>query len=234
MRLPLIRSTWCFDCDGTILDSSATFVMAHTQAVVALGGRPVREYWRRRRAGESEKALCAAAGLPASGFARYQRLRQEAFDTCSLTPSPLPAAALLVGRLSLIGAEVVVISHRSSPESLVRDLRRARVLPFLSNIFATKAPRRVGHRRRDAGAAKSEILKDIAARGPAVMVGDSVTDIAAAESIGMASIGVASGCSSMRRLAVSGATLVVPSLSALYAILFDQGLISSSPLLPTR
>src|SRR5689334_11675101 len=110
-------STWCFDCDGTILESSAQFVAAHTQAAAALGGTPVREYWRRRRAGESEETLCAAAGL--REFARYQQLRQQVFDTWPTPLSPLPAAVPLIARLRSIGAEVVIISHRSSLASLV-------------------------------------------------------------------------------------------------------------------
>jgi phosphoglycolate phosphatase-like HAD superfamily hydrolase len=54
------------------------------------------------------------------------------------------------------------------------------------------------------------------------MVGDSETDIAAACSAGVLSIGVASGISSMARLAAGGATWVVPSLTDLYDTLFEH------------
>jgi phosphoglycolate phosphatase-like HAD superfamily hydrolase len=222
LGLAVRGSTWCFDCDGTILDTSATFEAAHTQAVVALGGTPVRNYWRRRRAGESEETLFAAAGLPGSEFTRYERLKQQVFDTCPLIPAPLPAARPLIGRLWSSGAEVVVISHRPSVDSLVSDLANAGLLRFMSTLYATKAPRSAGGAPPNPRTAKAEILKGFAARRPTVMVGDSVSDIAAAEAIPIGSIGVATGCCSMSRLAAAGATWVMPSLSDLYATLFNQ------------
>jgi phosphoglycolate phosphatase-like HAD superfamily hydrolase len=218
----LVRgSTWCFDCDGTILDTSPTFETAHARAVTALGGTPVRDYWRRRRAGESEETLFAAAGLHESEFTRYETLKAKAFDTCPLIPAPLPAAKTLIGRLWSSGAEVVVISHRPSVDSLVSDLTHAGLLRFMSTLYATKAPRGAGGAPPNPRMAKAEILKGFAARRPTVMVGDSVSDIAAAGAVPIGSIGVASGCCSMSRLAAAGATWVMPSLSEVYAALFN-------------
>ena len=216
-------SQWCFDCDGTILDSARVFTAAYERAVCALGGTPVSDYWHRRRAGESDARLCVVAGVRPADFEQYRRLRQEAFDTTTAVAPPFAAARPLFQRLRLLGLQVVVISYRSSAISLLRDLHEAGLSGYASHWYATKEPLagcRTGS--DDASAGKYEVLRRLSVSAPTVMVGDSESDIRAARSAGVSSIGLASGCSSARELLQAGADWVFPSVDHLYACLRSE------------
>lgn len=227
---------WCFDCDGTLLDSMPRFEEIYRHTVLRLGGRPVTDYAMHRRAGASERRLCRMAGLGDDAFPEYMVWRQRAFEACREPLRELPRAACLLASLRGAGAVIVVVSHRASLVSLTRDLQRAGLLADVSACFATKTSAIAAARGATArgGGGKADILRRLRSRGPTVMVGDSDADVAAAQTAGVASIAVASGCCSAERLRASGADPVYESLIELHRSMHERGgglLCRAAPLL---
>jgi HAD superfamily hydrolase (TIGR01509 family) len=210
-----------FDIDGTLVDSNYLHVEAWSHAVAELDLDV--DAWRIHRAigMDSAKMLEAVLGENADRF-REEAKRLHSRFYAELAPRLRPFAGAPDLLRALAGRGTTVVLATSAPEGELRQLRatlEARdaiaVVTSAADVDTAKpAPDIVQVAMRRAGVPASD----------AVMVGDTVWDVAAAGRAGVRCIGVQSGGVSAGELLDAGAIAVYADVADLLARLDDSAL----------
>ena len=203
------------DVDGTLVDSNYQHVLAWIEGFAASGQHPPA--WRiHRHVGMGGDQLIEAVAGPeveAGDGDRIRETREQVYAERYL-PSvrPFDDAIGFLRRLRAERRRIVLASSAKEHElERYRDLLDADSLTdgatSAADVDRTKpAP---------------DLLRaamDLGGGGPAVMVGDSVWDCAAAEPLGIPVIGVLAGGFGEDEFRAAGAVAVVPSLDAVPAL----------------
>jgi HAD superfamily hydrolase (TIGR01509 family) len=211
------------DVDGTLVDSNYQHVIAWDRAFRDHG--VVVPLWHLHRTigmgGDGFVAAVTDETVERSLGDDLRAAHREAFASELGRVAPLPGAHDLLATLLGAGSAVVLCSSAEQSElDVYLDLLgvRGRVETTTSaDVDATKpAPDLVG------------VALDRAGGGPAVMVGDTVWDVAAASKVGVPTIGLLSGGVGAGELSAAGAVQIYSGADDLCARLSDTPL-SPSP-----
>lgn len=217
MPIPLDRvQGWCFDLDGTLMDTD-------DETVEALG-RPLRFLGEERAAhlarwlvmfGETPmNALITAMdffGLDTLMFKLRARMRSTAPATFRLVPGVKP----LLRYLWEHDKQLAVVSTRSEVDAQI-FLRQHGLDAWFSLVATNATTRRLKPH-------PEPVLYAVARLGctldACVMVGDTPVDVRAARRAGVWAVGVRCGFGEARELHRAGAHLVLPSTADLLPLL---------------
>jgi HAD superfamily hydrolase (TIGR01509 family) len=208
-----------FDIDGTLVDSNYLHVDAWFRAFAGCG-RPV-DAWRIHRAigMDGEKLLDALlGGADHATRKRITELHEELYLPMAERLRPFADARKLLRTLTDRGTTVVLAT--SAPASELKKLRLTLQIEDAIDVdtssedvgTAKPAPDIVSVALERAGALPSE----------AVMIGDTVWDVAAAQQAGVACLGVLSGGISVDELRDAGAAAVYSDVADLLEHLDDS------------
>lgn len=182
--------TLVFDLDGTLLDVSARHHHVYSAVCGSLGGHPLDRaaYWHlmRQRTGLIE--ILARSGLSDSQLTAFETAFGESielpknlgFDT--LFPETVPVLTRLAATY-----RCALVSLRRSATALRAQLAVFGLTPFFESI-QNAAP------GADPAFEKARLIrKTVPEDDPAIVIGDSEADVAAANVLGHLSIAVSSG-----------------------------------------
>lgn len=201
-----------FDIDGTLVDSNYLHVDAWSRAFEDVG-QPV-EAWRIHRSigMDGEKLLDAL--LPDADRAvrnRASELHSEHYLPMAPRLRPFPGGPELLRELTKRG--LVVVLATSAPEDELKALRSTLQVEDAIDVVTSA---------EDVDTAKPapdivQVALERAATAPAdaVMIGDTVWDVKAAERAGVSCIGLRSGGISSNELRTAGAVAVYSDVSEL-------------------
>lgn len=223
MRAISSYKIWCFDLDGTLVDQQARYTQVYYDLIVRLGGTPVSDYWKRRRAGQTESDVFAQSGLSLSTLPTYDRMREENLENVNYLnlDRPFPTSHKLLEFLNNIGVKVWIVSHRWSPDRLSEQLTSLRLDKLLTGSICTKQNYHVGDTSplalssegaRIAFRAKAKALQKVGNPSQTVMIGDSPSDIIAARLAQVGSIAIPTGCHPQEILEKEAPDLLCSSL----------------------
>jgi len=206
------RKAVLFDIDGTLVDSNYLHIDAWDRAFVSVG-HPV-DVWRIHRSigMDSGKLLEALLGDDADELGDDAKdLHSSSYLEMTDRLRSFAGARELLAELAERGHPVVLAT--SAPENELKILLE--VVDADGAIDAVTSAEDVGTAKPDPDLI--QIALDKAGVGPdhAVMVGDSVWDIVAAERAGVTSIGVLSGGFGREELLSAGAAVVYDDVAEL-------------------
>ncbi|RMD89158.1 MAG: phosphoglycolate phosphatase [Alphaproteobacteria bacterium] len=220
MLPPFRASSVIFDLDGTLVDTAPDLTAALNHVLLAAGGTPLAPHEVRHMVGQGARALIER-GIAANGdrladadheamlaaFLRYYATHIADYGR------PFDGAAAVLQRLAAAGLQLGICTNK--PQALALALLDAIGLRhhFAAIVGADAAPEKKPH-----PAHLTAVLSALGRDGPAVMVGDSPTDVAAARACGMPVILVDYGYSRVPAAAL-GADAVISRLDALEALL---------------
>lgn len=197
-----------FDLDGTILNAQKRYYQVYRDIIAELGYKPVssRNYWTKRR---------NAAPIPHTQSNDFQlRFRKHIEDEKYLTlDTPYPEAIQALEALSE-RFPLYIVTLRQHRDRLMRQLNAFGLSRWFSPTHVL-TPKKKG---------KVQALSHIRPR-PFVVIGDTQVDIEAAESLGIAAIGVATGLRNRKFLSRLRPAKVLPNAKNLRAIIeqiYDQ------------
>lgn len=195
-----------FDCDGTLVDGQAAICNAMEAAFIAAGLPPPQRNAVRRIVGLSlPQALArlapqADASMHARALEAYKASFRGARSEGRVEEPLYPGIGTLLARMHGAGRALGVATGKSD-----RGLAHCLAQNGIASLFATlqTADR---HPSKPHPAMLEAALFDVAATpGEAVMVGDTVFDIAMARAAGVRAIGVAWGYHEPDELRAAGA-----------------------------
>jgi HAD superfamily hydrolase (TIGR01509 family) len=214
-------TTVLFDIDGTLVDSNYLHVEAWDRAFVA-AGHPV-DVWRIHRAigMDSSKMLERVLGSAAESIGdAAKEHHRRIYASMSERLRPIGGARELLGDLAERGHAVVLATSAPQEElDLLLD-----VLDVDDAVEAVTSAEDVESAKPSPDIIETALDRSHTAPENAVMVGDSVWDIVAAQRAGVASIGLLSGGYGREELLSAGAAAVYDDA----AQLLDQ--LASSPI----
>lgn len=177
-----------FDVDGTLLDTEGYIFGAFDAALASAGlpgapadvyrqvvGHPLEECYRLLAPGVDEQALCAAH--------RGWQLRHLEMV------KPMPGALDVLARLKADGLRLAAVTNRARPSSLA-SLGRA---GLLSNLDLVISADDVTRQKPDAEPVLVALRALEIPPSRAVMVGDTLVDIAAGRAAGVRTVAVSFG-----------------------------------------
>ena len=182
--------TLVVDLDGTLLDVSARHHHVYSTVCTSLGGVPLARagYWHLKRRRTSWTDILAQSDLSDDRVAEFEakfiELIEEpeslGFDV--LFPDTIPVLTRLAATF-----RVTLVSLRSSATALRAQLAVFALTPFFDAIEAAAAG-------SDPAFQKARLIRrTVPDDDPAVVIGDSEADVAAANALGYLSIAVCSG-----------------------------------------
>lgn len=194
---------WCFDLDGVLVDLKNRYIAVYHYLVKDLGGRPVEEYWEKRRLGKTESELFAESGLPKNLLGVYDQRRERLLEENNYLKLDhvFPGVYLLLEYLQKSNAKSWIITHRRCAESLSAQLDSLGLNKLITGWIHTNKncdSKNELLQLSDAGIrfasdAKAIVLKQIKQKGATVMLGDSPSDINAAHQAEVGSIALPTG-----------------------------------------
>jgi phosphoglycolate phosphatase len=214
--------TLVFDLDGTLLDVSARHHHVYSTVCSSLGGRPLDRaaYWhlKRQRTGLTE--ILVLSGLSDAELTAFEAAFAElielpdnlGFDV--LFPETVPVLTRLATTY-----RCTLVSLRRSPTALRAQLAVLALTPFFEAI-ETAAP------GVDPAFEKARLIrKTVPADDPAVVIGDTEADVAAANVLGYLSIAVSSGIRDGDILARDHSGYLVDGIGGVEEVLRREGLL---------
>jgi HAD superfamily hydrolase (TIGR01549 family) len=201
-----------FDIDGTLVDSNYLHIDTWDRALAEVG-HPV-DTWKIHRAigMDSGKLLEALLGDDASALGDDAKERHTALYMQNTGRLRVIAGANeLLAELERRGHPVVLAT--SAPESELKILLD--VLDVADSVQAVTSAEDVGTAKPDPDIIQVALDRAGASADAAVMVGDSVWDMVAAERAGVTSIGVLSGGFGREELISAGASAVYDDVADL-------------------
>jgi phosphoglycolate phosphatase len=182
--------TLVFDLDGTLLDVSARHHHVYSTVCVSLGGEPLARaaYWHFKRQRTPLPEILAQSGLDDSKVAAFEAQFSELIEVPDslgfdvLFPETIPVLTRLAATY-----RCGLVSLRSSTTALRAQLAVFALTPFFEIIeIAAAGP--------DPAFQKARLIrKTVPDDDPAVVIGDTEADVAAANALGYLSIAVSSG-----------------------------------------
>jgi HAD superfamily hydrolase (TIGR01509 family) len=208
-----------FDIDGTLVDSNYLHVDAWARAFGELDQQV--DSWRIHRSigMDGEKLLDELApGLDSAARTRATELHGQFYLASSSRLRPFAGSRELLRRLNDRGLTVVLAT--SAPEAELEQLRA--VLDVEDAIRVVTSSEDVSDAKPSPDIVQVALARAGVRANEAVMVGDTVWDVQAAERAGVACIGVRSGGVSLDELKSAGAVVVYSGVSDLLAHLGDS------------
>ncbi|MFZ0128867.1 MAG: HAD-IA family hydrolase [Candidatus Dormiibacterota bacterium] len=183
-------TTLVFDLDGTLLDVSARHHHVYSTVCSSLGGQPLARsaYWDLKRQHTACPEILAQSGLEDGQRSKFEEQFAElieipdslGFD--ALFPETIPVLTRLAATY-----RCALVSLRSSATALRAQLAVFALTPFFEVIETAAAG-------ADPAFAKARLIRlTVPPDDPAVVIGDTEADIAAASALGYVSIAVSSG-----------------------------------------
>lgn len=210
-----------FDCDGTLIDSQVNILRAMRQAFERHGLAPPPAHATRRVVGlslvESMRVLLpdAKPALHASLAEAYKGAFQRLRADRSLDPEPLyPGIAPLLERLRARGWQLGVATGKSD-----RGLALALAHHGLADHFVTLQTADRHPSKPHPAMLEAALAEAGAAPGEAVIIGDTVFDIAMGVAAGVRAIGVDWGYHDAGELIDAGAIGVAANAEALQGLI---------------
>jgi HAD superfamily hydrolase (TIGR01509 family) len=214
-----------FDIDGTLVDSNYLHVDAWDRAFAA-AGHPV-DVWRIHRAIGMDSAKLLERLLGDAADTAGPKAKEEhgkLYLGMTERLRPIGGARKLLAELARRGHTVVLAT--SAPQEELDVLLG--VLDVEDSVDAVTSAEDVGSAKPDPDIIETALSRASVTPDRAVLVGDSVWDIEAAQRAGVASVGVLSGGYSREELLGAGAAAVYEDA----AELLDK--LDESPLSPQR
>ncbi len=204
--------TVLFDIDGTLVDSNYLHVDAWERGL-AEAGIPAPAWRIHRSIGmDSSKLLEAIAGeAPGDATARAKELHSEYYKQAADRLRPFDGARDLVREIEERGVRVVLAT--SAPEDELEILRS--VLDLEDALTVVTSARDVDTAKPEPDIFEVALAKAEVGPDEALLVGDTVWDVLAANSAGLGTIGVLSGGVSDGELRDAGAIEVYEDVADL-------------------
>lgn len=202
--------TVLFDLDGTLLDHFAAIHRCHSHAMQRIGLTPPTMQQVRDAIGRGlEDAIADLAGP--QNVARILPIYLEHWRATNLDDVQLmPGAQELLTELNRRGVTCGVLTNKRGDASRVVCAHLG-ITPLVRGIFGAGDTRWLKPQREFADHALRELGGEAAS---AVLVGDSIYDVAAALEAGMTFVGVTTGTHAADELRAAGATEIFPDLPA--------------------
>jgi len=178
--------TLIFDLDGTLVDTAPDLLEALNAVLVQNGRTPVKHSDLRHLVGHGARVMLDTAfrmtGEPADGDALTRYF--DAFiahyrPNIAAGSRPFPGVVATLEKLRADGSRLGVLTNK--PQELTDLLLKALDLThFFDAIYGagrmsyTKPDARIFH----------DVVRDVGGSGPAIMVGDSITDVQTARAAG--------------------------------------------------
>jgi len=214
--------TLVFDLDGTLLDVSARHHHVYSTVCRSLGGHPLdlAAYWHLKRQRTGWPEILAQSGLGDAEVTPFEATFVElielpdslGFDV--LFPETIP----VLTRLAAI-YRCTLVTLRSSATAMRAQLAVFALTPFFDAIQSA-AP------GADPAFEKARLIrKTVPADDPAVVIGDTEADVAAANVLGYLSIAVSSGIRDRDILARDHPGYLVDDISGVEDVLHQERLL---------
>ncbi len=214
--------TLVFDLDGTLLDVSARHHHVYSTICRSLGGEPLArdEYWNLKRQRTGWPEILALSGLSGAEVATFEATFAELIELPDslgfdmLFPETIPVLTRLAAAY-----RCTLVSLRRSATALRAQLAVFALTPFFDAIQSA-AP------GGDPAFEKARLIrKTVPADDPAVVIGDTEADVAAANVLGYLSIAVSSGIRDRDILARDHPGYIVDGIGGVEDALHREGLL---------
>lgn len=209
-----------FDLDGTLVDTAPDLAAAMNHVLAGMGRPALPEASVRAMVGAGaraliERGLAATGGVPAEFdmAPALQRFLDWYSANIVRATRPFPGAEALLGELSAAGIALGLCTNKPQAltEALLEGLGLARWFGCVAGADAVSA-------RKPDPAHLDHVLDRLGGDGPALMVGDTATDVAAARALGLPVVLVDFGYSPVPARTLGG-DAVVGSLAELAAMI---------------
>ncbi len=218
---------WCFDLDGTLIDIKTRYTILHNKLITELGGRPITNYWQRRKEGKLEEELYFDTLTPKHMIYIYDKRREKLLEELNYLKFDrlFPAVYSLLKYLKRENRQANIVTHRSNFKNLILQLKTLKLEKLFTKKIITKKKnmnkkfKNLSFSKQGedlASLAKSEELKKFKNLFHTVMVGDSPTDISAAHIAKVDSIAIPTGLHDSDSLLKLKPTFLFKSIKNLY------------------
>ncbi|HWA85329.1 MAG TPA: HAD family hydrolase [Opitutus sp.] len=211
-------TTWLFDLDGTLVDHFDAIFRAHAHTMRQLGLPPPSMDQVRAAVGRGlEKAVETLVGPERvdAALAIYRPYWDATMlDDVRLFPGARELLALLHGR----GARLAILTNKHAPSSRL-ICKHLGIAPFLDAVFGAGDTPWLKPQPEFTRHALTQLRAEAST---AVLVGDSIYDVATARNAALASWCVTTGTHTAPELRAAGADRIFPDLPALGRVLESQ------------